>query len=79
MKYLAGRFVCLAEPFGKWMVWDTFHGAAATLGGCPIVGADTLRAHAACSVLQKIYSNRLDLNAIRDDAALRLSAIGRPS
>ena len=48
------RFTCVAEPSGKWMVWDEQKEVPATLGGKPLIGMPKFRAEIACDVLEKI-------------------------
>lgn len=60
------RFECRPEPSRTWTVWDTVRNAPANLGGCILKGRQQDRAQAACDILQRIYTNRLDAKSISD-------------
>jgi hypothetical protein len=65
MQIGASRFKCLPEPSGTWMVWDCKTERPAELGGCVLRGRSEERARAACGILRRIYSNRLDACSLR--------------
>jgi len=62
------RFRCVSESSGTWAVWDHELGAAASLGGCLLKGRSEESARAACDILRRIYLNRLDAFAVRQEA-----------
>ncbi len=60
------RFECRPEPSGRWTVWDCKTQRPAELGGCQLSGRKEELARAACGILTRIYSSRLDAGSIRD-------------
>lgn len=64
------RFTCVPDADDTWMVWDTFSGVPASLGGCVLRRREYARAEAAHSILNRIYKNRLDLSSMRADAGV---------
>ena len=65
------RFTCVPDADDTWMVWDTFLGGPASLGGCVLRRREFARAEAARNILNRIYKNRLDLSSMREDAGRR--------
>ena len=54
-----GRFSCVLEPTGGWMVWDDVTSEPASLGGKILMGCTRERAESARDVLERIYKNGL--------------------
>jgi len=59
------RFYCHIEADGNWGVWDRTANGPAKLGGGDLSHCTSQRAHAAESVLTRIYDNGLDASAMR--------------